>query len=159
MPLAYYVHDLNPIIVQVTESIALRWYGLSYVAAFFVGWWILRLLIRRDYFALPEDKLTDFVTYAALFGVLLGGRLGYMLLYDAENFFRDPLIILPFRKGGMSGMASHGGIAGLVLFTLVYARIYKMSWTGLGDNLVVVAPLGIFFGRMANFINGELYGR
>ncbi|MEM9481988.1 MAG: prolipoprotein diacylglyceryl transferase [Verrucomicrobiota bacterium] len=156
VPLAYYVHDLNPIIFQVTDSIALRWYGLSYVAAFFVGWWILRMLIRWDYFALPEEKLTDFVTYAALFGVLLGGRLGYMLLYDTENFLKNPLMFFQFTKGGM---ASHGGIAGLAIFLLVYARLHKMSWTALGDNLVVTAPLGIFFGRMANFINGELYGR
>ena len=86
---------------------------------------------------------------------MVGGRLGYVLFYQPQ-MLRDPLSILRVWEGGMS---SHGGIIGLVLFTLFYARKYKMSWTNLGDNLCVVAPIGLFFGRCANFINGELYGR
>jgi phosphatidylglycerol:prolipoprotein diacylglycerol transferase len=86
---------------------------------------------------------------------MLGGRLGYVLFYKPA-MLRDPLSIFRIWEGGMS---SHGGIIGLVLFTLYYSRRHKMSWTNLGDNLCVVAPLGLFFGRCANFINGELYGR
>ena len=97
----------------------------------------------------------DFITWAAIFGVMVGGRLGYVLFYDPQ-MLRDPLAILRVWEGGMS---SHGGIIGLVLFTLYYSRKYHMSWTNLGDNLCVVAPIGLFFGRCANFINGELYGR
>ena len=101
------------------------------------------------------ERVADFVTWAALFGVMVGGRLGYVLFYRPE-MLREPLSILKVWEGGMS---SHGGIIGLFLFTLYYARRHKLSWTNLGDNLVVAAPIGIFFGRCANFINGELYGR
>jgi len=87
---------------------------------------------------------------------MLGGRLGYMLFYDWENFSRNPLTLFNTLGGGM---ASHGGILGLAIFSFVYARRNKLSWTGIGDDLVVIAPIGLFFGRVANFINGELYGR
>ena len=102
-----------------------------------------------------------FIAAAALFGVFLGGRLGYILFYHLpregwSSLANDPLLIFRVWEGGM---ASHGGILGLVIFTWFYARKEKVSWTGLGDGLCVVAPLGLFFGRMANFINGELYGR
>jgi phosphatidylglycerol:prolipoprotein diacylglycerol transferase len=107
------------------------------------------------------EKVADFIAYAALFGVFLGGRLGYVLFYMIpENGIRyvldDPLVILQVWKGGMS---SHGGILGLTIFTYFYARRAGCSWTGVGDGLVIFSPLGIFFGRIANFINGELYGR
>ena len=93
---------------------------------------------------------------SALLGVLLGGRLGYMLFYNLDAFLDNPLVFFHFLDGGM---ASHGGIIGLIVFTLVYARRKHISWRGIGDNLCTAAPLGLFFGRMANFINGELYGR
>jgi phosphatidylglycerol:prolipoprotein diacylglycerol transferase len=86
---------------------------------------------------------------------MLGGRLGYVLFYRPE-MLREPLSILRVWEGGMS---SHGGIIGLFLFTLYYARRHKLSWMNIGDNVVVAAPIGLFFGRCANFINGELYGR
>jgi phosphatidylglycerol:prolipoprotein diacylglycerol transferase len=88
--------------------------------------------------------------------VVLGGRLGYMLLYRFDDFIKEPWTIVRLWDGGMS---SHGGIAGLALFSLYWARRHKISWTGIGDNLVTGAPLGLLFGRLANFINGELYGR
>ncbi len=156
MLFAYYIHRLDPVILKITDSIQLRWYGLAYVAGFIAGYYLLRWWARRGIGELKESQVADFLTYAALFGVLLGGRLGYMLLYDRERFFSDPLIFFHVSGGGM---ASHGGIAGLFLFTLYWAKSRKQSWTGLGDNLVVAAPLGLFFGRVANFINGELYGR
>jgi phosphatidylglycerol---prolipoprotein diacylglyceryl transferase len=90
-----------------------------------------------------------------LFGVILGGRVGYVLFYKPE-MLRDPVSIFRVWEGGMS---SHGGMLGLILFTLYYAYRHKLSWLNLGDNLVVTAPIGLFFGRCANFINGELYGR
>jgi phosphatidylglycerol:prolipoprotein diacylglycerol transferase len=86
---------------------------------------------------------------------MVGGRLGYVIFYKPE-MLREPLSILRVWEGGMS---SHGGILGVVLFSLYYARRHKLSWTNLGDNLVVVAPIGLFLGRVANFVNGELYGR
>ena len=154
--LAYYVHDLSPFLLDFGNGIGLRWYGLAYVAAFFVGYRLYVRLTKRGYSDLAPAQVGDFITGVALFGVILGGRLGYMLLYDWENFSSDPLVFFKFWDGGMS---SHGGMVGIVVFTFLYARRNHVSWLNIGDNLVVVAPVGLFFGRCANFINGELYGR
>jgi phosphatidylglycerol:prolipoprotein diacylglycerol transferase len=110
---------------------------------------------------LKPEKTADFIAAAAMFGVFLGGRLGYVFFYQLpeqgwSKILSDPLMIFRVWEGGM---ASHGGILGLVIFTWFYAKKEKVTWTGLGDGLCVVAPLGLFFGRIANFINGELYGR
>lgn len=153
--LAYYLHDLDPFIFRITDEFGPRWYGMAYVLAFICGYALLSWLAKRRYADLRPAQVGDFITWAALFGVMLGGRLGYALFYKPE-MFREPFSILRVWEGGMS---SHGGIIGLVLFTLYYARRHQLSWTNLGDNLVVVAPIGLFFGRCANFINGELYGR
>jgi phosphatidylglycerol:prolipoprotein diacylglycerol transferase len=152
---AYYLHDLDPIIFRVYDNVGPRWYGLAYVLAFICGYVLLSLLAKRGYADLPASRVGDFVTGCALFGVIIGGRLGYVFFYKPE-MLREPLSILRVWEGGMS---SHGGMIGVLLFTLYYAHRHKLSWTNLGDNLVVTAPLGLFFGRCANFINGELYGR
>lgn len=156
-----YVHHLDPIILQFTEGIALRWYGLSYLAGFFGGYVLLKYLAQRKLWVLAPAKTADFIAAAALLGVFVGGRLGYILFYQIPrdgwaSVLNDPLVVFRVWDGGM---ASHGGILGLVLFTFYYSWRHKVSWTGLGDGLCVVSPIGIFFGRMANFINGELYGR
>ena len=153
--LAYYLHDLDPIIFRVYDNIGPRWYGLAYVLAFICGYALLGLLAKRGYADLPASRVGDFVTGCALFGVIIGGRLGYVFFYKPE-MLREPLSILRVWEGGMS---SHGGMIGLLFFTLYYARRHKLSWANLADNLGVTAPLGLFFGRCANFINGELYGR
>ncbi len=159
--LAIYVHDLNPIALPIYGGLALRWYGLAYLMGFVAGFLLLRNLAQRGLWVLKPEKTADFIAAAALFGVFLGGRVGYILFYRIpeagwESVLKDPLLVLRVWEGGM---ASHGGILGLVIFTWFYARKYKVTWTGLGDGLCVVAPLGLFFGRAANFINGELYGR
>ena len=153
--LAYYIHDLNPLIFRLWDNVGPRWYGLAYVLAFLCSYLLLRVLARRGYTDLPLAKVGDFITGAALVGVLLGGRLGYVLFYKPE-MLREPLSILRVWEGGMS---SHGGMLAVLAFTFYFARRHKISWFNLGDNLVVTAPLGLFFGRCANFINGELYGR
>lgn len=158
---ATYVHDLNPVLFRITDSIQLRWYGLAYLMGFVAGFYLLRHLARRGLWVLKPEMTGDFIAAAALFGVFLGGRLGYMLFYHLPKvgwgkLLEDPLMVLRVWEGGM---ASHGGILGLVVFTWFYARKHKVTWTGLGDGLCVVAPVGLFFGRAANFINGELYGR
>jgi len=155
--LAYYVHHLSPYLVRFSEKWAIRYYGLAYVLAFVVAFLILRSLVRRDYYRdLKENQIGDLITWTAIFGVMLGGRLGYMLLYDHEEFFANPAVFFHILDGGM---ASHGGIAGVVVFTWFYARRHRISWLGLGDHLCVAAAPGILFVRLANFINGELYGR
>lgn len=158
---ATYVHDLNPVLLRLTDAIQLRWYGLAYLMGFIAGYFLLRNLARRGLWVLKPEQTGDFIAAAALFGVFLGGRLGYILFYQIpeagwDAFSKDPLMILRVWQGGM---ASHGGILALVIFAWFYARKHHVTWTGLGDGLCVVAPVGLFFGRAANFINGELYGR
>jgi phosphatidylglycerol---prolipoprotein diacylglyceryl transferase len=151
----YYVHDLSPLIFRIYDNVGPRWYGLAYVLAFVSSYLLLRYLSEKGYADLSVSKVADFVTGAALFGVIVGGRLGYVLFYKPE-MLHDPLSILRVWEGGMS---SHGGMFGLLAFTFYYSWRHRISWTNLGDNLVVTAPLGLFFGRCANFVNGELYGR
>jgi phosphatidylglycerol---prolipoprotein diacylglyceryl transferase len=152
---AYYVHNLDPFIFHITGNFGPRWYGMAYVLAFLFAYLLLRVLSKRGYLDLPVAALGDFVTWVAFFGVMIGGRLGYVIFYKPE-MLREPLSILRVWEGGMS---SHGGILGVVVFTLIYSRRHKLPWTNPGDNLCVVAPIGLFLGRCANFINGELYGR
>lgn len=159
---ASYVHHLDPIALK-AGFLTLRWYGLAYLGGFAAGYLLLRYLAARKMWVLKPEEAGDFIAAAALFGVFIGGRLGYVLFYQIldsnhglSSVLQDPLGVLRVWEGGM---ASHGGILGLVLFTWVYSRRKKVSWTGLGDGLCVVAPVGLFFGRIANFINGELYGR
>lgn len=156
MLFAYYVHHLSPFLVEFAHGIGVRWYGLAYVAGFLVGIALYKRLAKQGYSDLRPEAVSDFIIWGAIFGVVLGGRLGYMLFYDFDAFRADPLVFFRIWDGGM---ASHGGIVGLALYTLWYARRHKASWRNLCDNLVVVAPLGLFFGRLANFINGELFGR
>ncbi|MEX1118402.1 MAG: prolipoprotein diacylglyceryl transferase [Terrimicrobiaceae bacterium] len=154
--LAYYVHDLNPFLVQFTETWGIRWYGMAYLAAFFLGFLLYRHLARKGLSDLRPDQVGDFIFGTAFFGVILGGRLGYMLFYNFQGLLADPLVFFRLNEGGMS---AHGGIFGVALYSLWYARRHRVSWLNLGDNIVVVTPLGLLFGRLANFINGELYGR
>jgi len=153
---------MDPVLLDVAGPVKLRWYGLAYLLGFVLGYYLLRWQARKKLWVLPELKVADFIAYAAVFGVFVGGRIGYILFYQIpkENgwtqLVNDPLMVFRVWDGGM---ASHGGILGLMIFTLVYARMQKVSWTGVGDGLCVVAPIGIFLVRMANFINGELYGR
>jgi phosphatidylglycerol:prolipoprotein diacylglycerol transferase len=154
--LAFYLHDLSPYMLQFGGGFALHWYGLAYVLGFYLTYLVMVHLARRGLSEIRENQVADFITLVALFGVVLGGRIGYMLLYDWDHFVQEPWMIFMIHKGGM---ASHGGIAGVALFCLWYARRHKISWTGIGDTLVCGAPLGVFCGRIANFINGELFGR
>ncbi len=152
----FYLHKLSPFLVQFSEGFGVRWYGLAYVLSFLVANYLFQWLSRRRLAPLAPENVSDFITWAALFGVLLGGRVGYVLLYDFQRLLQDPLSLFRVWEGGM---ASHGGILGLVAFTFYYARRHQISWTGIGDSLVSVAPPGLFLVRIANFINGELYGR
>ena len=152
---AYYLHDLDPLIFRIYDNVGPRWYGLAYVLAFISGYLLFLWLAKRGFADLSSERVGDFITGCALFGVIIGGRLGYVFFYKPE-MLREPLSILRVWEGGMS---SHGGMIGLLLFTFYYAHRHKISWMNLGDNLVVTAPIGLFFGRCANFINGELYGR
>lgn len=154
--LAYFLHDLSPFIIELHNGFGLRWYGLAYVLAFVVGHALYKRLAERGYTDMPPENVQDFITWAAVFGVMLGGRLGWVIFYGWDEVRANPLDAFKVWQGGM---ASHGGILGLVVFTLYYARRHHLSWTSIGDSLVCVAPVGIFFVRCANFINGELWGK
>lgn len=134
---------------------AVRWYGLAYIAGFVVAAMVMRGLIRRWEIDLSDDDLLDIVL-ASVIGLLVGARIGYVLFYGAGTYWDDPLSILAVWDGGMS---FHGGLAGLLLAGWLVARRKSIPVLRLYDLGAVGAPLGIFFGRIANFINGELWGR
>lgn len=151
-----YIHRLHPEIFHITETLAVRWYGLSYLAGFLCGYLLLKKLIRRQLLDFSVEQLQDCLTTFCIFGVMLGGRFGYFVFYQPETLLTDPLQLVRVWEGGM---ASHGGIIGGILTLIWWARKHGKSFWQLSDNFAVVVPLGIGFGRLANFVNGELWGR
>lgn len=160
--IATYIHNLNPIIIDIPGTpLALRWYGLAYVAGFVLGYMVLRWLAGRKLFCIEQEKLGDFVTLVCIFGVLMGGRLGEFFFYwlpqhGFSGLRADPTWVFRVWEGGM---ASHGGIMGVILTVFWYAWRHKLSALQIIDGVAIACPIGLFFGRVANFINGELYGR
>lgn len=139
-----------------TLAFHVRWYSLAYLAGVLLGWWLVRTLNKR----LPTPTLTkaaldDIMVYAIL-GIVLGGRLGYILFYKPAYYFSHPFEMLMVWQGGMS---FHGGLLGMITAMFIFCRQYKLSFFAVMDLLAVAAPIGICLGRLANFINGELYGR
>jgi len=146
--------NIDPVLVEL-GPIAIRWYGLAYVAGFIIAALVMRSLVRRWNVALTDDDLLDIVLVAVI-GLVAGARLGYVVFYGAGAYWDDPLSILAFWDGGMS---FHGGLVGVMLAGWLIARKKGVPVLRLFDLGAVGAPLGIFFGRIANFINGELWGR
>jgi phosphatidylglycerol:prolipoprotein diacylglycerol transferase len=144
------------VVFHLWGPLAVRWYGLAYLAGFLGGYLLLRRLSKRGEFALPPEEISNFIVHVAIYGVFCGGRIGYVLFYAWETFLHDPLFLLRVWEGGM---ASHGGILGVIGVTLWTAWKKKISFWNLTDGLALVAPIGLFFGRLANFVNGELWGR
>jgi len=161
-PLATYIHNLDPVILDIPGTpLAVRWYGLAYVVGFVLGYMVLLHLSKKKLYCVEAEKLGDFITAVCIFGVLLGGRMGEFLFYwlpehGLSGFLNDPLWVLRVWEGGM---ASHGGILGVLAVAIWYARKNKLSLCAVSDGLAIVCTIGLFFGRVANFINGELYGR
>ena len=158
MTLAHWTHDLSPFLVRFPEGWPLdgiRFYGVAYLLGFAAGIGLLVLYRRKNRSPLRRGAEWDLLTYL-LVGVIAGGRIGYVVLYDWPAFAANPLVLFEIWKGGM---ASHGGMAGLVAAAWLFARRHGVSFLRLGDLLATVAPVGLFFGRIANFVNGELWGR
>jgi phosphatidylglycerol---prolipoprotein diacylglyceryl transferase len=153
--LAAFLHHFGPFIFQI-GGFGPRWYGLSYVVSALCAFWFYKRLSIRGYTEVRPGKVADFITWTGLFGVLLGGRLGWIAFYGFKEPHENPWWMFEVWKGGMS---SHGGILGIVLVTYILARRWRISWTSVGDALCVVSPVGLFLVRCANFINGELIGR
>lgn len=150
-----YHHDLDPFLIQFTETFGVRWYGLAYVVGFLIAYAMLLYLSRSGWFPLGDEEIGDLVITVALTGVV-GGRLGYVFLYGLRYVLEDPFYILRIWEGGMS---IHGGVVGAVLGIVWFARRYGYSSWKLLDAAALTTPPGLFFGRIANFINGELWGR
>jgi phosphatidylglycerol:prolipoprotein diacylglycerol transferase len=134
---------------------ALRWYSLAYIAAIVIGWWQMAKMMRQPRPVMTSAQLDDFVTWATL-GVILGGRLGYVLFYNPAQYLADPVAIIRLWDGGMS---FHGGCAGVILACFGFARARGLSGLRVLDSVATVTPWGLLFGRLANFVNGELWGR
>ncbi len=155
MLLAYWVHDLDPFLIQFSENIGIRWYGLAYLTGFVAGVWLLYLYWRKGRSPFGLNTITDLMTYLVI-GTLIGGRLGYFLLYQPDSLATDPLILFRVWDGGM---ASHGGFIGVLLAMWWWARKQQVPLLQVSDLIVTTVPAGFLFGRIANFINGELVGR
>jgi len=145
--------DISPVIFH-AGPFAVRWYGIAYLIGF-AAWYLYISQKRRRRRLAIEGKVDTLVTYAIL-GVILGGRIGYILIYNLPYYLAHPLNMLAIWQGGMS---FHGGATGLIIAGILFCKRYKVDFYSLADETVSIAPVGLFFGRIANFINDELYGR
>jgi phosphatidylglycerol:prolipoprotein diacylglycerol transferase len=145
---------IDPVLVHL-GPLSIRWYALAYITGLVGGWWLLRHLVRRSPVVATKLQVDDFLTWATL-GVVLGGRFGYVLFYQAGYYLSHPLQMFQVWNGGMS---FHGGMLGMVLAIILFCRQQKIPLLGFADRIAVVVPIGLGLGRCANFINGELWGR
>lgn len=145
---------IDPVAVSL-GPVRLHWYGVMYIAAFLVAWLLGRYRASRPGSGWTTDMVDDLVTWAML-GVVLGGRLGYIVFYDFDTYRADPLEILRVWNGGMS---FHGGLAGVLLAALWWSARHKKRFLDVTDFVAPLVPPGLFFGRLGNFINGELWGK
>ena len=146
---------IDPVAIDLPGPLDVRWYGLGYLFAFVVGYLVLRKLAREGFLRLDPIVIGDLV-FSLMLGTILGGRLGYILFYDFPAFAENPARILRIWEGGLS---FHGGLAGVLIAAALFARRNRFSFLNVGDSLALGVPFGIFAVRVANFINGELYGR
>ena len=145
--------EIDPVIVEI-GPLAVRWYGLMYLLGFAGAWWLGRLRTRRADSVLTAQQLDDLIFYGAL-GVILGGRIGYILFYSFDAWLADPLVLLRVWEGGMS---FHGGLLGVLLAMWWFARRHRLAFLQVTDFIAPLVPVGLFTGRIGNFINGELWG-
>ena len=153
-----YTHDLEPILFDF-GFILIRWYSLAYIFGILIGWWLGKKLIQRKLQSIglkfDIEEFDNLITYLIIF-IIIGGRIGYVLFYNFEYYLLNPLDIIKIWEGGMS---FHGGLIGIIFGTYLFSLKKKINLFFLLDIISCVAPVGIFFGRIANFINSELVGR
>ncbi len=146
--------NIDPIALQI-GPLAIRWYALAYIAGVILGWRYAQTLARRFQTGVNDEHFTDFVSWVVI-GILLGGRFGYVLFYNFDFYIEHPLDALMIWHGGMS---FHGGLLGVIISALLFCRHHGLRFFAFTDIMACVTPFGLLFGRIANFINGELYGR
>lgn len=146
--------QIDPIALQI-GPLAIRWYSLAYIAGIVLAWIYTKRLCKSWRSSITAEHLGDFVVWATI-GIILGGRLGYVFFYSFEHYLSDPLQILAIWGGGMS---FHGGLTGVIVAVWLFSRKRNLPLLTLGDMIACAAPIGLFLGRLANFVNGELYGR
>ncbi|MGB0631840.1 MAG: prolipoprotein diacylglyceryl transferase [Alphaproteobacteria bacterium] len=145
---------IDPVLIEI-GPFAIRWYALSYIAGILLAWRYMIWLARRSPAGMTKEHVDDFVVWATL-GIVLGGRLGYVIFYKAGYYLQNPMEALAVWQGGMS---FHGGLLGVIFAVWLFCRRRGYSWIAVGDIVACTVPVGLFLGRIANFINGELYGR
>ena len=147
---------INPLAVQV-GPIKIHWYGLMYLIGFIIAWWLAIYRSKKPQYCKfwTSTHIADLIFYAAL-GVVIGGRLGYIVFYDFPVFIHQPLIVLKIWQGGMS---FHGGLLGVAIALWIYSRVFKVRFFYVTDFIAPMAPIGLGLGRIGNFINGYLFGR
>ncbi|GEO81465.1 prolipoprotein diacylglyceryl transferase [Pararhodospirillum oryzae] len=146
---------IDPVLIEI-GPFPIRWYALAYIAGLLGGWWYVRALVRAARPPFLADAQVDDLLVWAILGTILGGRLGYVLFYNLPFFLENPLEIPMMWHGGMS---FHGGFLGVCLAVTLFCRQRQVSLLRVGDVVASAAPIGLFFGRLANFVNGELFGR
>jgi len=145
---------IDPVLIEV-GPFAVRWYALSYIAGILLAWRYMIVLARRSPLGITKAHTDDFIVWATL-GIVLGGRFGYVLFYKPAYYQEHPLEAFAVWQGGMS---FHGGLLGVIFAIWLFSRLRKYPWIAIGDIVACTAPIGLCLGRIANFINGELYGR
>ena len=156
---AYWTHNLDPVAIRFPDGWVLHgihWYGLAYAAGFIIAALLLSHWRRKGLAPVAHVADESSLITAVMIGVIMGGRLGHVLLYAREEFLADPSMVFRVWQGGM---ASHGGFLGVILAGAWFSKTRKVSFLKVGDLLCAMAPAGILFGRLANFVNGELVGR
>ena len=146
--------NIDPVLIEI-GPFAIRWYALAFIAGLLIGWKYIQALVAKPPSAMTAKHVDDFVVWATL-GVVLGGRFGYVGFYNLEFYIANPLAMLKVWQGGMS---FHGGVIGMIVAMWLFARKHGLSLLALSDACGAAAPIGLFLGRLANFINGELFGR
>lgn len=152
----HWVHDLDPVALHLPGGFGVHWYGLAYATGFIVAAFLLARWRRQALGPVKTVADESALMTAVMIGVVVGGRLGHVVLYARSEFMADPTMVFRVWQGGM---ASHGGFLGVVLAGWWFATTRRVSFWEVGDLLVALAPAGIFFGRIANFVNAELVGR
>ncbi|MFT7087366.1 MAG: phosphatidylglycerol:prolipoprotein diacylglycerol transferase [Rickettsiales bacterium] len=145
--------NIDPNIISI-GPIAIRWYSLAYIAGILFAWFLIKSVNKKK--PIMSKEAWDDWLFWAVIGIILGGRLGYVLFYNFGFYFQHPWQILAVWQGGMS---FHGGLIGAIAAMFLFAKKYKINFLELTDILAIAAPIGLFFGRVANFVNMELYGR